>query len=320
MLEAVALGESVRGTTSPNPWVGAIVLAGADRFSGVTQPPGGSHAEAMALAAAGAGASGATLVCTLEPCDHVGRTPPCTEAIVAAGVRRVVIGVEDPDPRVGGRGIAHLRAHGIEVVVGTEAAAVEESLIAYLTHRRTGRPFVVLKLATTLDGRIAAPDGSSRWVTGEEARADVHRLRSRSDAVAVGAGTLRSDDPSLSARQPGAAGRQPLRVVFGRAPDTARAQPVVELVGPLEECLAELGRRGVLELLVEGGARLAHDLHGAGLVDRYVFYVAPVLLGGSDGVPVMAGTGAATMALAWRGRLRSLTRLGADARIEVDRP
>ena len=202
MRAAIEAAAAVRTTTSPNPWVGTVVVDDGGRIvaTGATQPPGGAHAEREALRHAGAAARGATLVTTLEPCSHTGRTPPCVDAIVDAGIRRVVVGIEDPDPKVAGQGIAALRAAGIDVTVGVEAAAVEAQLAPYLTHRRTGRPYVVLKLAATVDGRTAAPDGTSQWITGEAARADAHRLRAESDAVLVGAGTVRADDPSLTVR------------------------------------------------------------------------------------------------------------------------
>ncbi len=208
MLQAVEAAERVRGRTAPNPWVGAVLVAPGDShtpttwFVGATAPPGGPHAEVTALTAAGDRARGATLYVTLEPCAHHGRTPPCTEAVLGAGVARVVVGMVDPDPLVDGRGVEVLRSAGMDVEVGVAADVVGEQLAAYVAHRRTGRPWVVLKLAATLDGRIAAPDGSSRWITGEAARRDVHRLRAVSDAVIVGAGTVRADDPSLTVRLP----------------------------------------------------------------------------------------------------------------------
>jgi diaminohydroxyphosphoribosylaminopyrimidine deaminase/5-amino-6-(5-phosphoribosylamino)uracil reductase len=313
MGEALDLGESVRGTTSPNPWVGCVVLPGG--FRGATRPPGGPHAERVALSAAGERARGATLVTTLEPCVHTGRTAPCVDAILAAGVRRVVIGVEDPDPLVRGAGIAALRAAGVEVDVGLYEQEVRAQLAPYLKQRTTGKPWVVLKLAATLDGRIAAPDGSSRWITGPEARADAHRLRAASDAVVVGAGTVRTDDPALTLRH--VDGRDPLRVVLGRAPREARVHPALELEGDLGTILDDLGRRGVLQVLAEGGAIVAGALHRARLVDRYVLYLAPMLLGGDDGRPVLAGPGAATLADAWRGNIVSVQRLGEDLRVEL---
>jgi len=315
MARALELAASVRSTATPNPWVGCVVEPGG--FEGATGPPGGHHAERVALAEAGPAARYATLVTTLEPCAHTGRTPPCTEAIVAAGVARVVVAVEDPDPRVRGAGIRFLRDAGVDVEVGLGASEAAALLAPYLKHRRTGRPWVVLKLAATLDGRTAAPDGSSRWITGLEARADAHRLRDESDAVLVGAGTVRSDDPALTVRYGESAGRQPLRVVLGRAPDRARVRPALELQGDLGEILDDLGRRGVVQVLVEGGPTVAGAFHRAGLVDRYVLYLAPALLGGQDGGPVLGGGGAATIAAAWRGRITGVERLGDDLRVEL---
>jgi diaminohydroxyphosphoribosylaminopyrimidine deaminase / 5-amino-6-(5-phosphoribosylamino)uracil reductase len=328
MRRAMAQAAAVRSSTAPNPWVGCVVVpAGPDRspgggpvpaFVGATAPPGGSHAEVAALAAAGDAGRGSTLYVTLEPCAHQGRTPPCTEAIIEAGVARVVVGVEDPDPLVAGRGVAALREAGVDVTVGVAAAEVAEQLAPYLKHRTTGQPWVVLKLAASLDARTAAPDGTSRWITGEAARRDAHSLRARSDAVLVGAGTVRTDDPELTVRlNDGLDHAQPLRVVLGRAPADARIQPALELSGDLGDVLAELGRRGVMQLLVEGGATVAHEFHSAGLVDRYVLYLAPVFFGGDDGRPLFAGPGAGTIGDVWKGRLVSVERLGGDLRVEV---
>ena len=312
MRRAMSLAASVRGTTSPNPWVGSVVEPGG--FEGATSAPGGPHAEVHALRAAGASARGATLYATLEPCAHTGRTAPCVDHIVDAGIARVVVGIEDPDERVQGAGIRALRAAGVAVDVGVCAEEVRDQLAPYLKHRRTGRPWVVLKLASSLDGRIAAPDGSSRWITGREARADAHRLRAESDAVIVGAGTVRADDPTLTVRH--VDGRDPLRVVLGRAPAGARVHPALELDGDLGDVLDELGRRGVLQAMVEGGAMVAGDFHRAGLVDRYVLYMAPAFFGGDDARPLFAGAGAPTIEDLWRGRVVSVERLGDDLRLE----
>ena len=263
-------------------------------------------------------ARGATLYVTLEPCAHHGRTPPCADAIVAAGVARVVVGVEDPDPQVAGRGLAALRDAGVEVTVGVAADEVAEQLAPYLKHRTTGQPWVVLKLAASLDARTAAPDGTSRWITGEAARHDAHLLRARSDAVLVGAGTVRTDDPELTVRlDDGVERPQPLRVVLGTAPAGARVHPALELSGDLTDVLTDLGQRGVLQLLVEGGASVAHDFHAAGLVDRYVLYLAPKFFGGDDARPLFAGPGAGTIGDVWKGRLVSVEQLGDDLRVEV---
>ncbi|MBX3287023.1 MAG: bifunctional diaminohydroxyphosphoribosylaminopyrimidine deaminase/5-amino-6-(5-phosphoribosylamino)uracil reductase RibD, partial [Actinobacteria bacterium] len=214
MAQAVTLAAAVRVATSPNPWVGCVIEAADGRvFGGATEPPGGAHAEVAALRAAGGAARGATAWVTLEPCSHTGRTGPCADALVEAGVARVVVALEDPDPRVAGRGIERLRAAGVDVEVGVEADAVREQLAPYLKHRSTGRPWVVLKLASSLDGRTAAPDGTSQWITGGAARADAHQLRAESDAIVVGAGTVRADDPSLTVRH--VPGRSPMRVVLG---------------------------------------------------------------------------------------------------------
>ena len=331
MRRAVEAAEWVHGRTSPNPWVGAVVVPPPAEgqpsawFTGATAPPGGPHAEVGALAAAGGQARGATLYVTLEPCAHHGRTPPCTDAVLAAGVARVVVGIADPDPLVGGRGIEILRSAGIDVEVGVGADEIEEQLAPYLTHRRTGRPWVVLKLAATLDGRIAAPDGSSRWITGDEARLDAHRLRAVSDAVLVGSGTVRLDDPSLTVRLPDGdpffrgPDEQPARVVLGAVPAGAAVSPARECRGPLGDVLDRLGAEGMIQILVEGGSRVAHDFHAGGLVDRYVLYLAPALFGGDDARPLFAGPGAATMDDLWRGEVRSVTSLGGDVRVELAR-
>jgi diaminohydroxyphosphoribosylaminopyrimidine deaminase/5-amino-6-(5-phosphoribosylamino)uracil reductase len=322
MARAVRNAATVRSSTSPNPWVGAVLVAAdGTAYDGATEPPGGRHAEIVALdaaRAAGADTAGSTVAVTLEPCCHVGRTGPCTEALLAAGVARVVVAVADPDPNVAGRGIDALAAAGVDVRIGLGASAVEAQLAPYLHHRRTGRPFVVLKLAASLDGRTAAPDGSSRWITGPEARADAHRLRAESDAVLVGAGTVRADDPELTVRA--VAGPDPLRVVLGTAPPGARVHPCLELAGDLDDVLEQLGAKGVLQLLVEGGPTVAGSFHRAGLVDRYVLYLAPSLFGGDDGRPLLSGPGAATIADVWRGRITSVEPLGHDLRITVDPP
>ena len=322
MARAIELAQGVRTTTSPNPWVGCVIVDRDGRVvgEGATAPPGGPHAEHAALALAQRRARGATVYVTLEPCAHHGRTPPCTDALIRAGVARVVAGVGDPDERVAGAGFRALEQAGVSVAVGVLARDVSDQLRPYLVHRSTGRPYVVLKLAATLDGRTAAPDGSSRWITGVEARRDVHRLRAESDAVLVGAGTVRCDDPALDVREDAAPApsRQPLRVVLGHVPGRARVQPALELGGDLGVVLDDLGRRGVLQLLVEGGAHVAHAFHRDGLVDRYVWYLAPAFLGGDDGIPVFAGPGATTMAEAWRGRLVSVCRLGGDLRIDLE--
>ncbi|MDQ6696046.1 MAG: bifunctional diaminohydroxyphosphoribosylaminopyrimidine deaminase/5-amino-6-(5-phosphoribosylamino)uracil reductase RibD [Actinomycetota bacterium] len=317
MRRAIEVASRVRASTSPNPWVGCVILApDGTAYEGATQPPGGPHAEIMALEAAGAAARGSTVFTTLEPCSHHGRTPPCADALIAAGVARVVAAIEDPDRSVAGEGVARLRAAGIDVEVGVQAEAVRRQLAPYLKHRTTGRPWVVLKLASTLDGRTAAPDGTSKWITGVEARADSHVLRAESDAVVVGAGTVRADDPALTVRA--ADGRDPLRVVLGKAPEGAKVQPALEFGGELDDLLDALGRRGVVQAMVEGGASVAASFHRARLVDRYVLYIAPALFGGDDARGLFSGHGAQTIDDVWRGRIVSVDQLGPDIRVDLE--
>ena len=291
MARARELGAAVLGRTSPNPPVGAVVLDahGAVVGEGATSPPGGPHAEVHALRQAGGRARGGTAVVTLEPCAHSGRTGPCTGALLAAGVVRVVVAVPEPTQQAGG-GAQRLRDAGVDVVTGVEQDAAEQgALAAWLTGVRKHRPFVVWKVAATLDGRVAAADTTSRWITGDEARAAVHRLRATCDAVLVGSSTVLADDPQLTVRNPDGtdAERQPLRVVAdrrGRVPAGARvlddAAPahVSRAAGPAE-LLAELYDRDVRRVLLEGGPQLAAAFLRAGLVDEAVVHLAPKLLG-----------------------------------------
>jgi diaminohydroxyphosphoribosylaminopyrimidine deaminase / 5-amino-6-(5-phosphoribosylamino)uracil reductase len=322
MLRALELGASARPVSPPNPWVGCVLEAvDGTRVEGVTAAVGGPHAEAAAIAAArrdGIDLAGARAWVTLEPCSHHGRTPPCADALVEAGVRSVSVAIEDPDPKVAGAGVGRLRAAGLETTVGDGSHEAADLLAPYLVHRRTGRPFVVLKLAASLDGRTAAPDGTSQWITGPAARADAHALRAESDAVVVGAGTVRADDPSLTVRDAPAPRGDPQRVVLGTAPPGARVHPCLERSGDLGAVLDELGALGHLQVLVEGGASVAHAFDQGGWVDRYVLYLAPALFGGDDGRGLFAGPGAATIAAVRRLRLRSLRRLGDDLRLDLD--
>jgi len=320
MTQALGLAASVRASTSPNPWVGCVLeAADGTLYEGATQPAGGLHAEAVALAAAGGrDLRGATAWVTLEPCAHHGRTPPCADALVAAGVGRVVMAVEDPDEQVRGAGAQRLRDAGIEVVAGVLAEAGADLLAPYLHHRRTGRPYVVLKSAASLDGRTAAPDGTSQWITGAEARVDAHALRAESDSILVGAGTVRADDPTLTVRDAPAPRGDPVRIVLGTAPTDAKVRPCLERSGDLGAILDELGALGHLQLLVEGGATVAHAFHAAHLVDRYVLYLAPALFGGDDGRGLFAGPGAPSIDAVWRGQIRSVRALGDDLRIDLD--
>jgi len=292
-------------------------------FEGATMDPGKAHAEIVALQAAGQATHGATLYVTLEPCSHHGRTGPCVDAILDAGIARVVVGIEDPDPQVSGGGLEQLRAAGIEVLLGVESEKVRAQLAPYLKHRLTGRPWVVLKLASTVDGGTAAPNGSSQWITSPLARADGHKLRAESDAILVGAGTVRRDNPSLTVRDyrppesPSGRSIDPRRVVLGTASAEARVHPCTEASGDLGDLLDQLGAEGIVQLLVEGGASVAGDFHRAGLVDRYVLYIAPALFGGDDANGLFGGHGAWDVADVWRGRFVAVERVGDDLRVEL---
>ncbi|WP_217912998.1 bifunctional diaminohydroxyphosphoribosylaminopyrimidine deaminase/5-amino-6-(5-phosphoribosylamino)uracil reductase RibD [Miltoncostaea marina] len=340
-----------RGRVSPNPLVGAVVLRDGEAVAeGWHEGPGLPHAEAMALERAGGRARGATVVCTLEPCSHHGRTPPCADALIRAGVARVVVGLPDPleRGRAGGRDV--LRAAGVEVAVADaqERAACAELNSAFLTAATLGRPEVLLKLATSLDGRIATATGESRWISGPDSRALVHRWRADVDAVAVGVGTALADDPLLTARDVEGPVRQPARVVFdslARLPlDSALVRdagegPVVVLAGedaPAERLdalaragvdvvtspggprervaagLRALAERNVQSVLVEGGARLAGGLLEAGAVDRVAWFLAPMLIGGDGAPAALAGPGAPTLAAAPRLAGVVSGRVGAD--------
>lgn len=318
MLLAVSTAATVRTSTAPNPWVGAALVSaeGTVLAVGATEPVGGRHAEVVCLEAASANSTtGATLYVTLEPCSHHGRTPPCVDSVIAAGIGRVVVGVEDPDERVSGMGIARLRAAGVEVIVGIGAYAAVEQLRPYLHQRRTGRPYVVAKIAGSLDGGTAAPDGSSQWITSEAARADGHRLRAESGAIMVGAGTVRVDDPALTVRH--VEGPDPERIVIGSAPPNARVHPCRQWSGPLDDLLDQLGSEGVLQVLIEGGATLIRSMLDADLIDRFVVYVAPKLFMGTDAHPLLTGPTAASIDDIWHGSFESIQPVGPDLRVEL---
>jgi diaminohydroxyphosphoribosylaminopyrimidine deaminase / 5-amino-6-(5-phosphoribosylamino)uracil reductase len=276
--QALDLAERGRGTTAPNPIVGAVVVRDGEVVGeGWHERAGGPHAEVVALGAAGERARGATLYVTLEPCARQGRTPPCVDAVLEAGVARVVAAVSDPNPETNGRGFQRLRSAGLEVAqpggeLELRARMQNEAYRVWIAERR---PFVVYKAATTLDGRVTVP--GSRWVTGEEARRRVHGLRAEVDAVAVGMGTVRADDPQLTARGVGAV-RQPRRLAFGRGPLPPGSE--LELrAGPLGEELERLADQGVQSLLLEGGPTLATSFLAAGFVDKLLLFVAPTLSG-----------------------------------------
>jgi diaminohydroxyphosphoribosylaminopyrimidine deaminase / 5-amino-6-(5-phosphoribosylamino)uracil reductase len=319
MLMAVAAGEKARLHAPPNPWVGAVIVdaQGVVIAEGHTQAPGESHAEVEALRRAGDRARGATMVVTLEPCCHVGRTGPCTEAIVESGLRRVVVATLDPDPRVAGRGVEVLRASGVDVEVGVEEEVVTAQLAPYLWHRRTGRPYVVAKVASTMDGVVAMADGSSQWITGEPARRDAHVLRAQSQAIVVGAGTVRSDDPQLTARL-GDIVLEPLRVVLGEVPEGAKVRPCLERHGNLGDVLDELGELDVVQVLVEGGPATISEFLEAGLVNRMVWYMAPAFAGARDTLGALASRSTSTIGELRRGRVVEVRRIGEDVRMDVE--
>lgn len=353
MREALALARRGRGLTSPNPMVGAVVVRRGRRVAGAYHAQlGGAHAEARALARAGHEARGATLYLTLEPCAHLGRTPPCVDAVLAAGVRRIVVGMRDPDPRTNGKSLRRLRRAGRLVTVGVEQEACRALNAGYLSRLERGRPFTTLKLAASLDGRIATSRGESRWITGPESRAFVHSLRRESAAVAVGSGTARADDPLLTARRRGRVVRRPIRIVIDsrltlpagakllREPGTAwiltgrnapkRARERLEGQGArilevarraghldLDAAWRKLGSLGVNELLVEGGGGLAAALLRADLVDRLHLFLAPTLIGG-DGSALLASLGVARLRDAPRLRELRTRRLGRDLLLSAD--
>jgi diaminohydroxyphosphoribosylaminopyrimidine deaminase/5-amino-6-(5-phosphoribosylamino)uracil reductase len=324
MRRALAASAVVHGTTSPNPPVGAVVLDASGVVVGVgaTAPPGGPHAEVTALRAAGDRARGGTAVITLEPCAHHGRTPPCTDALRAAGVAAVAFAVADPHPTAGG-GAAVLRAAGIAVREGALAEQVRRGpLRAWLHAVRTSRPHVTWKLAATLDGRSAAADGTSRWITGEAARAEVHALRATVDAIVVGTGTVLADDPALTARHPDGSPRahQPLRVVVGHRdvpPGYALAAPDVLHLRTRDPdvVLAALHERGLVDVLLEGGPRLAGGFVAAHRVDRVLAYLAPALLGA--GPTALADAGVGTIGAIQRLHVDDVRRLGADVVVDA---
>jgi len=317
MRHALALARRGLGNVWPNPAVGCVLLRdGVVVGRGWTRPGGRPHAEVVALAQAGEAARGATAYVTLEPCAHHGKTPPCAEALVRAGVVRVVTALTDPDPRVAGRGHAILRAAGIELLEGVCADEAQEIQRGFLTRIRHGRPMLALKLAASFDGRIATAAGESRWITGAEARRHVHALRLAHDAVMIGGETARADLPGLNVRGFGPV-RQPVRVVLSSRPlpdlppEGPRHGPLWQLAGRPEDVMAELGRRGLTRVLCEGGGVLAASLLRAGLVDELIGYGAGMVLGG-DGRAGIAALGLQHLADAPRFHLVETRRIGPD--------
>jgi len=329
MHRALVLAETVRGRTSPNPAVGAVILDGHGELAGegATQPVGGPHAEIVALRAAGRRAHGGTAVVTLEPCAHTGRTGPCAEALIEAGITRVVYAVDDPNPPAAG-GADRLREAGIDVVAGLDAAAVAAGALRPWLHAlRTGRPFVTWKLASTLDGRVAAADHSARWISSPAARADSHAFRAIVDAIVVGSGTVLADDPHLTVRDADdeLAAHQPLRVVLdrrhrvrqsARVLDSAAETLLLDTAVP-RFALKALHDRGVRHVLLEGGPTLAGAFVEARCVDEVIAYLAPKLLGG--GPSALGDAGIVTIADAITLDVETVTRVGSDVKI-VARP
>ncbi|WP_371619579.1 bifunctional diaminohydroxyphosphoribosylaminopyrimidine deaminase/5-amino-6-(5-phosphoribosylamino)uracil reductase RibD [Streptomyces sp. NBC_00454] len=349
MARAIELAARGTGSTSPNPVVGCVITdaSGTVVGEGWHERAGGPHAEVHALRAAGSAARGGTAYVTLEPCNHTGRTGPCAQALIEAGIARVLYAVPDPNPQASG-GADTLRAAGITARAGLLRAEAEEGNAPWLTSVRLGRPYILWKYAATLDGRVAAADGTSRWISCPESRADVHRLRAEADAVVVGSGTLRADDPHLAVRGPDGVtpGGQPLRVVLdthATIRPTARvlddAAPTLVVVAEnledratrhlagvelarlpydkygisVDALLGELHRRGVRSVLLEGGPTLAGAFVAAGVVDKVVGYLAPVLLGAGPNALADAGIGTLTEAL--RLRITETVRIGTDIRV-----
>lgn len=340
MTRAIELAAKADYRTSPNPMVGAVILdvAGNLAGEGFHAAKGSPHAEQVALAQAGDRARGGTIYVNLEPCPHAHRSPACAEAIIAGGITRIVAATRDPDPRVRGAGIERLRSAGLTVEVGRQARLAERLNEFYFTHRTSGRPFVSLKFAMSLDGKIATRTGESRWITGEKARAHGHLLRHMHDAILVGVNTVIKDDPQLTTRLPDFEGRQPLRVVLDshlRTPKGARILDGHTLIAttaegsikgaemlklppaedgrvPLDALLDELGRRGILSLLVEGGGETNAAFLNGGLANKVYAYIAPKLIGGSDAPTALGGNGVKHLAEASSLRDVDVITLGDD--------
>ncbi len=354
--ESLALSVLAIGVSDPNPRVGCVIVSAEGRVlgSGYTQRAGDAHAEVVALHVAGAAAKGATAFVTLEPCSHHGRTPPCCDALIDAGVAKVVVAIEDPNPQVAGRGIARLRAAGIEVEVvgGKWGAASRELNIGFFSRMLRGKPWLRMKVAASLDGRTALADGTSQWITGEAARADGHAWRKRAGAVLTGIGTVRDDDPRLDVRAV-ATEIQPLRVVVDSRLEISAAARVLQLPGralvyttssdaarvaalasdhvevaplaadaggktDLAAMLADLARRGVNELHVEAGEKLDASLLRSGLVDELLLYVAPRLLGEGRGIAALGALG--SLAESFDFEFIDVERVGADLRLRLRPP
>jgi diaminohydroxyphosphoribosylaminopyrimidine deaminase / 5-amino-6-(5-phosphoribosylamino)uracil reductase len=354
MAQALSLARLALGQVSPNPAVGAVIVKDDEIVGqGYTQPPGSDHAEIVALKQAGARARGATLYLTLEPCCHFGRTPPCSRSIIAAGITEVHFALIDPNPLVCGKGRQELEQAGIKIISGEHAAEAEELNEAFIKYITTGMPFITVKMACSLDGKIATRTGDSKWITGEAARKQVHHLRYLSDAIMTGANTVIIDDPSLTVRlceKGGTTHRQPLRVIVdgsGRTPPAARlfSEPgktvvvlgstldpqakqallktgaeVLELpsdsgVIDLRLLLQILGKREITHVLVESGGILLGALFDGGLVDKVVAFIAPVIIGGRESKSAVAGEGATELSSCPRLKRVKVERFGEDVMV-----
>jgi diaminohydroxyphosphoribosylaminopyrimidine deaminase/5-amino-6-(5-phosphoribosylamino)uracil reductase len=358
MKRALALAEKGRGDTSPNPMVGAVIVKD-DKIvgKGYHRAAGSAHAEVHAIEDAGVLAKHATLYVTLEPCNHIGRTPPCTEKILAAQISRVVVAMKDPNPHVKGDGIGYLKANGVAVTSGVLASDAEKMNEVFVKYIRTGQPFVILKCAATLDGQIATRTGDAKWVTGREARQYAHEMRHAVDAIMVGVETVKSDDPSLTTRLEDRPGKDPARIILDThlsipdrakilrldsradtiiisgdlslAPDLLRKKdrlekggarvvqaPVKENRIDLKTLMVLLGDMDITSLLIEGGGRVAASSISAGIVDKIMFFYAPKILGGSDGVPICSGPGPRLMKDSIHIRDVSVRRFGEDMLVE----
>ena len=352
----LALKEARKGVgrTSPNPAVGAVIVKNGHIVGkGYHKRAGTPHAEIHALNAAGDQAKNSTLYVTLEPCNHTGRTPPCTEAILKSGIRKVVVGMDDPNPGVAGGGCEFLSAHGLKVTSGVLKDACEKINRAFIKHITTGLPWVIIKAGISLDGRIAAHTGESGWITNDLSRQEVHRIRNKTDAVMIGIGTALSDDPSLTTRLPVKKGHDPLRVILdthlrlypdakmlqqssnaetwvfcGTDPSEPKARALkaagaqIKKVGltpeghvDIKDVLTELGHSGIISVLVEGGSRIHGALLRSGLADQAFFFVAPLFIG-CDGVPLVDELGTKTIKTAQRMRMTRSRRFGEDILIE----
>lgn len=351
MKKAIILAEKAKGRTSPNPMVGAVIVKNNKIIGkGYHKMAGEDHAEVLAIKNAGDNAKGATLYVNLEPCTHFGRTPPCVSAIIEAGIKRVVIGVEDPNPLVKGNGIKRLKEAGIEVKVGVlenESKKINEAFFKYITKKE---PFVILKVASTLDGKIATSDGESKWITGERARQFVHHLRNQVDAVLVGIGTIFRDNPFLTARIRG--GRDPIKVILDsrlRIPEDSnviKINPEKTIIATtefaskdkmnkikekgvkiltikskdgrvdLKELLSELGRMDIMTLLVEGGSRINGTFFDEGLIDKIIIFISPKLIGNDQPYGIFNGKGVKTLSEAKVIKGLNFRRMGEDIYIE----